>query len=230
MEIQAKCVRELLALPIALWPGQRVLNTSWVQELKKQQLEFIKNFGAPIMPGSFIFVKYNNTHYLVDGQHRYQLLRELFVEEVDLNRTSVCLETYNCEGDLPKAQSIYAMVNARYYNNGTIDQSGATFENTLATNKVVSAVEAACRAQVKANKTMAPYFDISDLSREINNSGIMQRKSAEEVVDLIKQANVEFAKLLYQLNSDQYKKCTGGLFLVYKEPRCRWFREIASKN
>ena len=229
MHAEIKSVLEFISWPISLWPGQRVLNNSWVQELKELQQTYIKTYNVPIVPGSFVMVYFNTQWYLIDGQHRLQLLKELYKEGVDFMGVNVIVETYDCGVNLEMAQSIYSMVNARYYNNGSLDETGVPFDNTQNANKVVEAIQKLYQGQVKANAARAPQFDIGDLLREINASGILTSRSMEEVIKFIVDANSAFGIDLNKKNSAQYGRCTAKFFLPYKEPKCRWLKELAVK-
>lgn len=82
---------------IPIWPGQRVINPAWIRELKQQQqYQFIAKYQRPIFPGSIVIVQYNGASYIVDGQHRYQLMKELFAEGVNLSTSYLLLEIHDC--------------------------------------------------------------------------------------------------------------------------------------
>lgn len=221
-------VNDFLSYRLPLWPGQRVLNCAWVESLKAQQKQFIRNFGSPLITGSFILIWYNRVCYLADGQHRLQMLKELNDEMVNFINTNVLLEIYDCDVNLNKAQNIYSMANANYNVNGTIDKNGNVFDTKLA-NNVVEIIQKKYITQVKANLTRAPCFDIGDLLKEINISGIMKTMTVDDLVNLIIEENNLYGKLLFELNPSQYSRCTSNFFLPYKEPKCRWFKELVAK-
>ena len=65
----------------------------------------------------------------------------------------------------------------------------------------------------------APYFDVNDLSSQLNESGLLTSKTVQELVDLIVQKNHTYIE---QLSPAQVRKCTDGFYLCYKHPKCSW--------
>lgn len=218
-------VNELLMNDYPLWTGQRIINHAWVEELKNNQLEFIKKFNCILFPGSFIIITWRGIQYLVDGQHRYETLKELNRMRIDMSNASVVVEHYDCGTNEELARSIYVMANARYYNNGTIDRAGNPYEQTGG-NLVAMAIQKLYESQIRPNSTRAPYFDINDLLREINESRILCNLSADQVIKLIQDENTKFGACLKNYDKGKYNNCSAKFYLVYHSPKCRWFKQL----
>jgi len=223
MEVSRIQANDFVSKDIVLWIGQRGLNPQWVAELKRQQYSYISTCGGlPIIPGSLIIIEYNGVSYLIDGQHRRQLLIEMLKEGVNLANTYVAVETYLCTTE-QQAVAIYNMVNSRYGSNGiTIDDS---------VESIITYLKQQCPKQIVNDKSYAPYLNPVALEKEIKDSDVMRYCTAEEVINAIIETNTEYGNKLLIANPTQHAKAKslGSLFLVYKGTNARWFVSIANE-
>lgn len=220
---------DFMSSKAVIWENQRGINMDWVQELKKQQYEYLKVKGRnPIIPGSIVLVNYQDTNCLIDGQHRYQMILEMLREGVDFTNTYISVEIYKCFDDNEKAYSIYNMVNSRYGANGIIKDDGAKYIIEYLTKKFPLQSQ-------DSEKSNAPYFSTRHLERAIKDSDILRYKSVEEIIQAILDANLLHGNELYisqKSNSkNHYERCykLGGFFLPYKKANCSWFLELSKQ-
>lgn len=228
-------VFELFSIEICQYPNQRPLNRDWVNKLKSKQYDYINKYGNPIIVGSFSLIELNERCYMVDGQHRLELLKQLHIEGNNLLNCTINIINYKCceitpEENFILANEIYFMLNNQYSNNGNIDSSGKVNNNEI-TNQVLDLVQDRFPKTIKCknkNKITAPYFDINDLSREINKSRITDNKSASEIFEDMMIFNNNFGETLEKNNIKQYQRCVSieSFFLPYLCTKCEWFSKI----
>lgn len=205
-----------------IWPGQRIINPNWIKELKTQQYAFIQKYGRPIFPGSIIMIKYSDAYYIGDGQHRVQLIKELYDEGVNLKICDILLEIHDCASDYELAQSVYNMANSRYTVHAVITPT-TNVNIQEAAKKVATNIRDRFPLQVGKN---APYFDPNILLREIIASNIMNNKTPEMVINLIINENNKYLEDMRSKKDIRYYNCESGFYLPFKAPKCRWIQNI----
>lgn len=224
MDIYKIKAKDILTYELVPWIGQRGLNMDWVSELKKQQYYYISTSKSNvIIPGSIIVIQYNNIMYLVDGQHRYELIKQMLDEGINMDETYITLEVYTCASDSDQAYAIFNMVNSRYGANGIIVDDSVPI--------VLDALLGRYPKQCKYNgntATYAPYCNLDTLSRAIKDSDILRRLDSQKVVEYIEKYNNEHGWFLYKHNEDRYKKChdKSQFYLPYKGANCSWFKDM----
>lgn len=208
---------------------QRLVNTDWVIKLKQKQYQHRITFGSFVFPGSIVIAEYCGQWYLVDGQHRSQMLKEIAHESPDVKAANINVERYLCGNNLPLLQSIYAMANDRYIFNGTLNAEGKIFATNDVAQIIVRWLQNKYPLQV--GSTLAPKLDCNILMKFINESCKVNSGNANIVCNLIETANLEFSQILSTTNAVQYERCLrlSGFFLPYKQAKCRWMNEILVK-
>lgn len=224
-------VEELFGIDIYQYPNQRPLNKDWVNKLKLKQYEYIEKYGSPLIVGAFSIVEVNTRPYMIDGQHRLQLLREMYDEGIDLSNCIINIINYKCH-EFSLANDIYFMLNNQYASNGNIDSEGRVYGSNEVSKQLIILVQDRFSKTIKCkekSKIMAPYFDINDLMREINISRITDIKSAYEIFNLVINFNQDFGEKLLKKDPKQYQKCLNieGFFLPYLSTQCKWFKEVS---
>lgn len=219
-------IGELLRWPLGRIDDQRSINSEWVARLKRIQYEYRNKFGVFCFPGSIILGEYNNNWYLVDGQHRMQVLKEISYERPEINNYYITIEMYQCGDNLNLLRSIYAMANDRYITNGAINKEGTVYTNNDCASQVVKWLQNTYPLQTSGSS--APKFDCNLLSKYINESGKINNGNITKFCCLIETVNREYAQILYNKDRTQYDKCLklSGFFLPYKQPKCKWIEEI----
>ena len=218
-------VDALLQKQCPQWGAQRPVNIDIVEKYKDEQRRLCDKFKNPIIIGDIIFCNLNGVEYLLDGQHRMEMIRSLRAEGMDFSNTTVSVQTFvaNTKGDV---DSLYLVANTRYTNNGNIDGLGNIYHTSTTAQQVIDRLKLQFNNfanQCKANARKAPHFDINDLSRELNKSGLLTRKSVDQIINLIIEQNTRKRD---ELKPVEINRCTDGFYLVYGEPKCRWVSEI----
>lgn len=211
-----------LKLNLVPWPGQRVISRDWVNQLKEKQYETIRKFGRPIIPGSFVVIIHQGHNYLADGQHRRKMLSEMSNEGTDFGECTVTVEFYHTDEDSELGNTIYQLVNDRYHRNGNIIDG--KIHNDQKVKKVVEEIQKRFGTQCKCKTTRAPYFDIQELTKELNTKCF--NLNYEEILEKILKANEEFGQYLLLNDGRKYRSCSDGFYLPYKSPKCRWVQEF----
>ena len=79
----------------------------------------------------------------------------------------------------------------------------------------------------RRGKLNAPYFDVNDLTSQLNASGLLNTNTVDELVQLIVTNNEAATQ---RLSPAQVKKCTDGFYLSYGYPECKWIKSLAKIN
>ena len=215
---------------IVPWHQQRVINMDHVKTLFLYQQNLLSKGLAPIVVGCFSTCIINNTRYLVDGQHRLEMLKLLYNDDANcLNNTIICIQEFQCVNML-EGESIYLLANNTYNVNSSICNNEVIPNLSLATrdvaNEVVDSLKSIFGMFIQNGKPSAPYIDIGTFVQELNKSGIISRKTSGEIVEAIIAANNNYKIILQNKSNDQYKRCSTGFVLPYMEPKCRWINKI----
>ena len=213
---------KILTLNYSVWENQRPLNPNTVQNYKIQQLNMIRLFGKPIFTDDIILAEYQNRNYLVDGQHRLEMIKQLMTEGVVFE--SVQIKIFECK-TYEQITALYIMANTHYTINGNIDSNGNLHQNVNKTQTVIDRLRAQYNnftnqnRQRKGDTLNAPYFDIGDLTSQLNSSVFLRSKSVDEIMALITRANDQKRR---EITPKQITNCLDGFYLCYGAPKCRW--------
>lgn len=224
MDIYKIKAKDIFSFNLIPWIGQRGLNMDWVSELKKQQYCYISTSKSNvIIPGSFVIISYNNTMYLVDGQHRYELIKQMMQDGINLDNTYITLEVYSCASESGQAYAIFNMVNSRYGANGIVVDDSVP----LILEEMLKRFPKQCKYNGNT-ATYAPYCNLDTLSRAIKDSDILRRLDVNKVLEYIDKYNVEYGKFLFNHDTTHYTKCNtkSGFYLPYKGANCSWFKDM----
>ena len=78
--------KQLLALNLKPWKGQRKLNEDRIQDLGEKILHDYNLSGRWLILNPFVLVKHDREHYILDGQHRYEALCWIFKHNSKLDK------------------------------------------------------------------------------------------------------------------------------------------------
>jgi hypothetical protein len=222
-------VTELLNLDCKKWHLQRTINHEVVERYKQHQLAIIKERGHPVILGDFVFAQFPNELFLLDGHHRFEMLRQLLNNKINIGNTMVQVQIFECR-TIQQANRLYEMANDRYSINGNINDQGTVhirgdtavavvdrlrsqFNNFKNQNKVRNPLKNLC----------APYFDVNDLLSQLNQNSELLDRSVDEIVTLIINKNKDYMK---NLSLDQRTKCRDGFYLCYGQTKCKWVENL----
>jgi hypothetical protein len=207
------------------WGAQRPVNIDIVEKYKTEQRRLCDKFRNPIIIGDIIFCNLNGVEYLLDGQHRMEMIRSLRAEGMDFSNTTVSVQTFVVTTN-EDVNLLYLVANTRYTNNGNIDGLGNIYQTSATAQEVIDRLKIHFNNfanQCKANARKAPFFDINDLTRELNKSGLLTRKSVDEIVNLIVEQNTLKKD---KLKHTEINGCKDGFYLVCRNPKCSWIYDI----
>lgn len=229
-EIKLLSGNELLGMNIKPSRNQRPLNQDTVRQLIEKQKQYIALYGSPIVLGTIIITITNGNMELLDGQHRYEMLKNLYYDSINLADTQIAtLLVYNPSPE--QINALYVMANKTYDINGNIDkESGTVFITAVQATDLINELSKYFNnfnTQVRSGSLSAPHFDIAHLLLKINTSGILNRKAINEIIKIILQEN-ERKLNSGRLSQEQINKCTDKFYLVYGKPKCAWFDDIVS--
>jgi hypothetical protein len=199
-----------------------------VRRYKEAQLALIQARGHPIILGDFVFANFMGKNYILDGQHRMAMLGQLRDEGVNFANTKVSVQIIDCV-TLSDINSLYVMANERYTVNGNISSQGTVYTTSTSAQAVVEQLKLRfnnfnTQGKERRGKLNAPYFDVNDLTSQLNASGLLNTNTVDQLVQLIV-TNNEVAT--QRLSPAQVKKCTDGFYLAYGHPECKWVRSLA---
>ena len=205
------------------------INKDWVKKLKDKQYQYKKEFGNFCFPGSIIIVEYYGKWYLADGQHRREVLKEIYQENPDLANLNIILEMYNTNDNNLQLNSIYEMANNRYIINGTINSEGKVYDNNNISKQVAKWLYQVFPKQ--AGGTNDPKFDCNLVMKFINESNKITDDNVNTLCELILEENIAYGNILYVKDKQKYTKyqALSGFFLPHKTPKCRWMIDILQK-
>ena len=129
-------VAEILESDFVNWVAQRPLNMETVRRYTEAQRALIQARGHPIILGDFVFSNFMGKNYILDGQHRVAMLRQLRDEGINLNNTKVSVQIIDCI-TLNDINTLYVMANERYTVNGNISSSGVVYTTSTSAQEVV---------------------------------------------------------------------------------------------
>lgn len=209
-----------------IWPGQRPLNEDHVTMLLEKQQEFIQTRGSPLFAAAFVVINCKNKTYLIDGQHRREILTRL--PDRYLSSTSITVTNLNCGDDGLLATDIYLQCNDGYATNTSISEDKRFIcKNRDDAILIVEELRRLYPKQVGKSNCNAPNFHPEDLAQMINESGILEHKDYKDVIKLIIAKNKSVGIALKDLNDNQWRTANGksGFFLPYqKPPRFGWLK------
>ncbi len=241
----------LITKNYGIWRGQRSRNDAWVAQMKQDQISYITQFGLVCFPGNIILIKHNNVCYVADGQHRIEVMRQLWNDGYQI-LIHLCVETYDCGANDALADKIYLFANERYKPNSGVDlinQQRTNESPSIVLPTIVSIPKTPVQVQWMNNLRLitndigttfklqqspnehcsAPSFCVGTLEKELISSGVIQRLDPNIIITRIKQVNSEYKQILFTANRDQYDKCRSGFYLPYYPKvgaKCRWVKEI----
>ncbi len=101
---------EELNSSIEIWEGQRTINPNRIEEIKKFYETYYAHNHILYRFGTFIVCRFNRKYYLIDGQHRYTVLKELVSEYPELKRYEYIFEIINVDS-LGEIKNHFANIN-----------------------------------------------------------------------------------------------------------------------
>ena len=129
-------VTDVLDSEFKNWDAQRPLNMETVRRYKEAQRLLIQSRGYPIILGDFIFANLMGNNYILDGQHRMEMLRQLRAEGINFDTTKLSVQIIDCK-TLNEINTLYVMANERYIVNGNINAQGVVYTTSTSAQEVV---------------------------------------------------------------------------------------------
>ena len=235
VDVSMHCCEHLSNMDLENWPYQRFINSDWVETLKNEQIGIIKEFGMAIIPCSIVIAKIEKKLYIIDGQHRHEMIKKLIGGPYReyMRKCHVALELYNCGNNWNLAKRIYNMINSRYQNNCTADKRddlGTKLQSKddiiiMRSKQVAGKIKEAFLMQAGSNR--APKFDPNVLSEEIQNCNIPEHFTADDICCKIKTLNETYGPTLKNDSSAQYARCISGFYLPYMNTCCKWVKSLS---
>lgn len=243
-EFSSCTVEQIAEIEMIPWPSQRPVNIARINHLYKEQLAFHQRHGFYLFPGTLVCIEYYNRFYIIDGQHRYETIKNLYNNRLikdTIKNVPVTVEMYDSLNDRELANSIYRMVNDIYVTNGTIDDEGRVIDMsddlTYVTRKndIRKYFEKRFEKQIAATgrtTICAPSWDPGHFEKIMNepmHKNIIMGLGNDylhTIINVFDQFNNEaWAKI----SDAQRKRCISGLYCVYGNTECKWFSSILKK-
>jgi hypothetical protein len=198
-----------------------------VERYKRNQLAIIQERGHPVILGDFVCARLYNKLYLIDGHHRFEMLRQLR-NIIDKN-SLVQIQIFECKDD-KEVNRLYEMANDRYTVNGNINEEGNVYDQGDKALQVVEQLKLhfnnfkfQSKIRTSMKKIYAPEFDINDLLSQLNQNRELKRLSVDEIVRLIVDRNREYKQEIPLDKRDKYKD---GFYLCYGHTNCKWVEKL----
>lgn len=210
---------------IELWINQRDLNKNLVDNIIKGQLEYYKKYKEFTFPGALVVVHFNNKKYLIDGQHRFEALKNLNIKYK--HDITVAVQIYVCDNK-KQIDELYGMLNHINTNNcmivdGKIAPDGEKLKQIKTTLKEKYGYT--IWDDIKITK---PYVNTKILDTELKNSSFFHNKTADEIIAAIQEQNDNYALVLKNTNKTEYNKMMGlgGFVLQCRTPKAKWVQTL----
>lgn len=189
------------------------------------QLEYYRKYKEFTFPGTLVVVDFNNSSYLIDGQHRFEALKMLY-DKYNYDIT-VAVQIYICN-DKDRIDELYCMLNNINTNNcmvkdGKIDSDGEKLRQIK-----IKLKEKYGHEIWDDVKVLKPYVNTKLLDEELKNSKFFHIKTAEEFIATIEEQNTNYAMVLKNTNKSDYDRYTqkGGFVLQHRTPKARWVQTL----
>lgn len=230
---------QLISEYYSIWPGQRGVNFEWIETMYNEQVKYYQHTGCFIFPGSIIVVTYNNKNYIVDGQHRHEVMVKLTKAGYDLSGLQLAVQVYNCE-NAQSISEIFKFSNNRYTTNAPLEQAlnaglGQPVQSlsNYKAKEVAQRVQIAFRAQAGQHGCIAPKFDVGLLESELlareTEKGILTKYTVDEIYGKILALN-DKVRMALQNNPQIVTECQAGFYLPYhRNPGCRGSSKYAAR-
>lgn len=245
---------KLISVPLDI---QRPLNPGRVKLLKNMQIEMLQTMRSRQLLGyqmlfvnSLVLVEYQRTFYVLDGQHRLTVLKELYTEGLDISHVKLSINYHYVGEDLQLFMFIYKQCGNTYGHEGVVAPNPgltpvgqAPVAVAPSTPPLVAAINDAVKLITeKFGRQLAtgdrdascPRFNPTALQRELLQVVPIQRWTARQIFDKICQVNdaygagitISFNKSVTGIGDSQKLKCVAGFYLPYAAPHCRWVNKI----
>lgn len=233
-DIEIKTVGQLLEVRLQDWASQRVINLAWVTSLYNEQLRYFHKRGKYLFVGSLTFVRLRGGLYIVDGQHRLEMIKRMAGDALDKAKflgTEINVQIYDVDSH-DEGNEIYSMANRKYNSNGNFDENGDVVP--LANDMEYSIIRKKIAAYFRDNygqtqlstgtTARAPKWCMNDMEiilnkEEIKNKILSKGEMYMEII--IREFKIFNGRV--KIPSDRKQKCTDGLYCVYGQTNCKWF-------
>ncbi len=224
---------DLIKLNLPSYEKQRAVNTAWVKQMVREQV------GKPILvTGCIALIYQNSSYYITDGQHRFNMLKELYHTRArDLDTLKIYVIVHVCETDV-EAERIYKQYINVNTSNERVDSKGE-FRPQKECDIAIAVAEhfkrkypnhVAVSSTIK--KVYKPMFNPSNLISQLIESGVCKgHLTVDQIILQIEDANTIHGISLKKTDAKFYSKCTAkdGFFLADKGSGCRWVKTIFDK-
>ena len=207
---------------VELWESQRDPNMNLVNTIVEQQLAFQHEHGYFCFPLPLVMIKFNNHLYLVDGQHRREAMKMIYLNHHYNVNTHVIY--YTC-AIKKQVDQLYGMINNINTNNsmvtnGHIDNDGPKLRQIRVLLKQLY------NTKIWDDKKITkPYVNTTLLDEELKKSDWFRDKTAQHIVDTIQLKNANYLKTVSEQDKKEIVK-NGGFCLQYQYAKARWVRTL----
>jgi len=213
---------------IELWENQRDPNMNLVDSIVKSQLEYYKKYKEFTFPGVLVAVNFDNNYYLIDGQHRFESLKNLYNNHA--HDVKVAIQTYKCNNK-NQINELYGMLNNINPNNcmvtdGKLDPDG------LKLKQIKTLLKEKYGYKIWVDKdTNRPYVSTIKLDSELRNAAFFNNKTSNQIITAIEEKNKVCLLALENISKTDYHKVIdmGGFALPYDKkngPSAKWIRTL----
>jgi len=214
--------RDLVKIPI--WKGNRILHQEHKQAIQASLQSGVKSLDLkPFHIVTYPVEEDDTTEtmsFIVDGQHRYSIIKEAENQEFD-----VLVVEKKCESESEVIDYFKILNHTR-----AIEWKE---DPILVANKYIAALEKAFNTgkdkRIRAKATHRPYLYVDTLRDELVKRKIGCRgKTPEEFVCFAKQTNcLELEKLRYKIPRETLEERALSLeFVLALDPKYKWLNEF----
>lgn len=210
---------------IPLWESQRDCDINRVNKIVEDQLIFYEKYKHFTFPGSLVIAIYQNSPYMIDGQHRRDAMKIIKSDHPDMPLTLTIEERYCYSKD--HVNDIYIMINNVNTNNcmiknGQIDPEGAKLKelHILLSNEY---------GKIWSDQSKKyPYIYKNTFDEKIKEMDAFKKLTAKQIFRQFKKRNREAIDYIKKNNPKAYTTAEkiGGFYLHYKQPNSIWLENV----
>lgn len=190
--IYAMPLKDIITLPILLYPGQRPIDLERVDEIIAYQHVMLEKYKSLFISGAIVLVPVNGTeyYYLVDAQHRYHAIKKDlatimpdYVVEVAVIEGVSPADVFRDINELTPVPRYIKETIDKPIERNYIDEFQKVFKKTY--GRYVS----------KSDVPRPPNINIDDLIKNLREYGLFTRfENASKLMAFIDYVNYEIAK------------------------------------
>jgi hypothetical protein len=212
---------------IPLWKNQRDCDLHRIDKMVQDQLTYYNKYRQFTFPGSLVVAIVDNKSYLIDGQHRREVVKEIKVLYPDLPIMLNIEERY-CHSE-EHVNDIYVMINNVNTNNcmikdGEIDPQGEKLKDLHVA--LIKKYDKIWSDQYKKY----PYISKNTFDDKIRKIKHFDELTVPQIMRQFRKRNVNYGDELKLNSPDAYKKAKekGGFYLHHEKPNSKWLDTVFS--